>query len=163
MNAYPKWLPPSLDANGFGGDLPKLIATAYAEFHRDFIVSIPQWKGRYVRCNREPMRDGMEAGFWHCITEGEIEERRTVCKLRCERVPWMLPLLKNHEHASVDYWEVFRRGEMRAHLWFEEHYLLVLASRRRGYHLVTTFVTNWTHSKDLKRRERDAWRAKNGL
>ena len=72
----PDWLPPLLRLNDHGGDAKAYLEALYAVFRRDFVESQPRFQGKWVRCRRDPLDEGKEAGFWHCISEGKTEAKR---------------------------------------------------------------------------------------
>ncbi len=155
------WLPSLIELDEYGGNWKQYIDGVYAVFHRDFIASQPKFRGGWVRCRRDPIADGKEAGFWHCISEGRDEVSRTPDMRRCERVAWVRATIENSADSSIDIWirDDGRRGR-RVHIWFDEQYLVVLGERKAGsrYQLVTAFCTDREHTIRKKRKERDASR-----
>lgn len=77
MTEAPAWLPGLIYLRHYGGKWDEYVEAMYAVFRRDFIESQPQFQGRRVLCRRDPLYDGKEAAFWHCIQEGAEEEQRT--------------------------------------------------------------------------------------
>ena len=130
MSTTPAWLPALILLSDHGGDWRRYVDAAYAIFHRDFIASQPAFQGGWVRCRRDPIVDGKEAGFWHCVSEGRDEVARTPDLRRCERVAWVRATIENSSDSSIDVWvrDDGRRGR-RVHIWFNEEYLVVLAER----------------------------------
>ena len=55
MADAPAWLPPPFELSDFGGDWNSYVEAAYAEFHRDFIVTRPRHAGLTVVCRRDPI------------------------------------------------------------------------------------------------------------
>lgn len=161
MSTTPAWLPALILLSDHGGDWQQYIDAVYAVFHRDFIASQPRFRGGWVRCRRDPIVDGKEAGFWHCTSEGTDEVSRTPDMRRCERVGWARATIENSVDSSIDLWvrDDGRRGR-RVHIWFNEEYLVVLGVRKAGsrYQLVTAFCTEREHTIRKKRQERDACR-----
>ena len=161
MSLTPEWLPALILLSDHGGDWPRWIDAVYAVFRRDFITSQPRFQGGWVRCRRDPLVDGKEAGFWHCTSEGKDELSRTPDLRRCERVAWLRATIENSKDSSIDLWvrDDGRRGR-RVHIWFNEEYLVVLGERKAGsrYHLITAFCTDREHTIRKNRKERDACR-----
>jgi len=70
MKNPPLWLPPIVELSQAGDVWKDYCDLVYGEFHADFIASQPKYCGKWVRCRRDPLHDGKEAGFWHCVSEG---------------------------------------------------------------------------------------------
>lgn len=62
------------------------ISPAKKEFYLDFLDSKPVFQGRRLGLKRHPLSQGKEATFWHMISEGTTEEKRTPDFRRCERI-----------------------------------------------------------------------------
>jgi hypothetical protein len=154
-NQSPDWVPPLLLMADHGHDWNKYIAAVYAVFRADFVESQPQFNGRWVRHRRDPIYDGKEAGFWHCVSEGETEDQRTPDIRRCERICWLRAIIQNSIDVRVDVWSTDRRGDLRHYLWFDEDYLIALGDRGRYFQLITAFRTNKSHTKQKLQAERD--------
>ena len=163
MSTASAWLPALILLSDHGGDWQRYIDAVYGVFNRDFLASQPRFQGRWVRCRRDPIIDGKEAGFWHCTSEGRDEVSRTPDMRRCERIAWVRATIENSADSSIDVWvrDDGRRGH-RTHIWFNEEYLVVLGERKAGsrYQLVTAFCTDREHTIRKKRKERDE--SKNG-
>ena len=156
----PDWLPPLVRLEDHGGDWKRYINEVFAVFHRDFIQSQPQLDGRWVRCRRDPLFDGKEAGFWHCISEGIDEANRMPDLRRCERIAWIRAVLEHADDGRVDVWEHQKQRDQRMYLWLGESYLVVLGRRKGSYQFITAFCTDREHTRRKLRRERDE--ARNG-
>ncbi len=158
MTDPPDWLPPLVTLDAFDGDWKRYVNAVFAIFHRDFIASKPQFQGKWVGCRQDPIYDGKEAGFWHCVSEGSDEDERLPDLRRCERIGWIRPVIENVGHSTIDVW-VSRKGrEPRPHLWLGETYLVVLGDRGRYFQLITAHHTDRPHTIRRLRRERDTAR-----
>jgi hypothetical protein len=160
MSEGSDWLPSLIRFEDYDGNWEKYINAVFAVFYRDFIETQPRFLGKWVRCRRDPIVDGKEAGFWHCVSEGPDEEQRTPDLRRCERIGWLRPVIEHGNEAGVDVWRQRKGGDWRVHVWYQESYLVVLGERGRYYQLITAFCTDREHTRRKKRRERDA--ARNG-
>ncbi|MBN1513880.1 MAG: hypothetical protein JXB13_17825 [Phycisphaerae bacterium] len=161
MSSAPTWLPVLVLMSDHGGDWQRFIDAVYAIFHRDFIASQPQFEGKWVRCRRDPIYDGKEAGFWHCTSEGRDEAHRTPDLRRCERIAWVRATIENSHDSTIDVWvRNDGRTGLKTHLWFNEKYLVVLGQRKKGerYQLITAFCTDRRHTIEKKREERERCR-----
>ncbi len=155
MTASRAWLPPLLLMADHGNSWNDYIAAVYGDFQRDFVQTQPQYDGRRVRCRRDPLYDGKEAGFWHCVQEGADDAQRTPDLRRCERIGWIRAIIENNTAAEIDAWSNDNRGGLRHYLWYAEQYLIVLEDRKRTCQLITAFCTDRQHTIRKLQRERD--------
>ena len=151
----PDWVPQLILMADYGHSFPPYIEAVYAIFRQAFIATQPQFQGRWVRCRRDPIYDGKEAGFWHCTSEGQQEDERIPDIRRCERIRWLRAVIENHTDDRIDVWHNELRGDMRYSLWFNEEYLIVLGDRRHTWQLITAFTTDQEHRRRKLRKERD--------
>lgn len=159
------WLPPLVLMADFGNSWQPFIDSVYAVFCADFVTSQPRLNGLWVRHRRDPIYDGKEAGFWHCVSEGKTEDERLPDLRRCERIRWLRALIEHSTDERVDIWENERSGDRRVLIWFNEEYLVVLGYRERqrdGFHyymLLTAYTTPETSRREKLRKERKAYQA----
>ena len=161
MEIRPEWLPPLMLLNDYAGDWKRYIEEVYSAFYADFIQSQPRFRGRWVRCRRDPIFDGKEAGFWHCTSEGKDERNRTPDIRRCERIRWARAVIENgNDGHYVDAWAEHggRRGTT-WQIWYDEQYLVILGQRRNGerFQLITAYCTDRRHTIERLRRRRDRY------
>ena len=156
-NGEPEWLQPLVLLQDYGGDWKQYIDQVYSVFYGDFIQSQPRFRSRWVRCRRDPIYDGKEAGFWHCTSEGSEEESRKPDLRRCERIRWVAAVIENSDDPHhVETWAEDRdRRGITWHLWYGERYLVVLGQRRKGqlFQLITAYCTD-RHATVAKLRQR---------
>ncbi len=157
------WLPPLVLMADYDHLWQPYIDAVYWYFCLDFVESTPRLNGCWVHRRRDPMWDGKEDGFWHCVSKGSVEADRTPDIRRCERIRWVRAVIENDGDDRVDVWENEREGKPRRLLWFDEEYLIVLASqvsRSTGaayFNLVTAYTTTEEHRRRKLRKERDAY------
>jgi len=157
----PEWLPPLLTLDSCQGDWNRYVNRVYGEFHYDFIQRQPQLRDCWVRCRRDPICQGKEAGFWHCISGGPSEAERVPQVRRMERVRWVRAVIEHEIDAQVQSWRSVRGSDHRFCLWFREEFLVVLAERVRQrdgfryWQLITAYDTLTERRKAQLRRE---WR-----
>lgn len=152
----PNWLPEILTLAHHDGDWPAYIEAVYAVFECDFIQNECLLRGNRVGVRRQPSYDNKWFTFWHCVSEGRVEEHRTPDFRRCERIPWMRPIIEHETEAVVDVWTRKKNGDDRLYVWFAEEYLVVLGIRKTYYLLITAFPTNRDHTVRKLRKEREA-------
>lgn len=151
----PQWLPPLLTLSDCGGIWQAYIDAVYAVFDRDFIRTECLLRGKRVGVRRQPSFENKWFTFWHCISEGEVEEQRTPDLRRCERIPWIRPIIEHDCESCVDVWTARKNRDERLYLWFSEQYLIVLGIRNGYYLLITAYPTNLPHTVRKLRNERD--------
>ena len=147
--------PPALMELAGYPDWPSYENALVDVFHRD-LASGFLFRGMKVQCRRHPEIYGHWAGFWHLISEGEVEHERLPDLDRCARLPWVRWVIEQADsHPEIDCWQNLRRREVSEVLWYRETYLVVL-SQRRGYWLLKTAYCTDHHGRAQKlRRERD--------
>ncbi len=156
-------MPELLTLADCGGNWEEYCTKVYDQFRLDFIASQPKYLGWWVRCRRDPIYEGKEAGFWHCVSEGRDEEARTPDLRRCERIRWVRAVLERSEiDPTIQRWSNVRGSEIRHLIWYREEYLVVVALKTRRHdgfsywQLVTAYCTNREHTKAKLRKERNA-------
>ena len=154
----PGWLPHRIRLQEFDGDWGRFVEFVFGEFHAGFIQNQPKFRGCWVRCRRDPMEDGKEAGFWHCIRGGK--EDATVQTRRMERIRWVRAVIEHADEPEVEVWTARRGSDLNWCLWFREEYLVVLGERTRRdgfryWQLITAYDTPEEHRKRKLRHERD--------
>src|SRR5438132_13304737 len=112
-NAPADWVPPLILMADHGDSWQPYIKAVYAVFRRDFIDSQPRFRGRWVRCRRDPIYDGKEAGFWHCTSEGKSEDERLPDIRRCERIAWVRGVIDHCSDSRIHTWQTDKRGDVR--------------------------------------------------
>ncbi len=150
-----QWLPQLLTLSACGGAWQEYIDAVYAVFDRDFIRTECLLRGYRVGVRRQPSFENKWFTFWHCVSEGEVEEQRTPDLRRCERIPWIRPIIDHECDSGVDVWESKKKRDDRLYLWLYEQYLIVLGIRNDHYLLITAFPTNQNHTVRKLRNERD--------
>ena len=149
----PGWLPDTVLLTDYAGNCLDYVEAIYKVFHRDFIESKPFFRGLQVKCRRDPLSEGKEAAFWHCIQEGAEEAERTPDLRRCERIGWVRAVIENSEDPRIKVWQTRRKRDQRFCLWYDEEYLVVLGKRRDYYQLITAYVTDRNHTRRKLRKD----------
>lgn len=158
MSDMPDWLPEIVCLADHGGQWEAYIEAVFSIFHRDFIQMHPRLRGCPVTCRRDPVFDGKEAGFWHCVSEGKDEANRIPDLRRCERIGWIRAVIENPSAPQVEMWRCRKNRGWRTYLWLNESYLIVLGDRHRYYQLITAFCTDRGHTIRRLRAKRDRCR-----
>ncbi|HLA64083.1 MAG TPA: hypothetical protein VK610_06625 [Rhodothermales bacterium] len=125
------------------------------------------FQGRRIQCTRHPEVSGKAFGFWHLVTEGEVEEQRTPDMRRCERLPWIPWVIRQASESDgrtgpVLWWVNKRRSGEGYVLWFREEEYIVVLSIRPGYLLLKTAFLHEPHRARTYQREWESyWAAQN--
>lgn len=157
-------LPPLILFDDYGRDWDRYIDAAFAIFYRDFIETQPKLDGKWVRCRRDPMSDGKEAAFWHCVSSESIEDWRRDDFRRIERISWIRFAIEHAGQDNIDRWTNIRYGKTCHLIWVYEEFLVVLEERRwkheghEYFQLITAYCTLENHRKRKLRDERNASR-----
>ena len=156
------WLPELTTLKDSDGKWEVYVEVVYNLFKRDFVDSQPQFDGKWVRCRKDPIYDGKFAGFWHCVSDGVVEDDRTPDMCRCERISWVRLIIENATaRDDIDIWKNKRGSETNVLIWYDEYFLVVLGERTRkrdGFQylqLITAYTTEKEHRKRKLRQERD--------
>lgn len=153
MSRLPNWLPELLLLEDYDGNWQRYEDEVYSRFYTDFIESRLLLKGMPVYVKRF-LEKGKERGFWHCIQEGPIEERRIPDMRRCERIAWVRSIIEHVNDPMIKKWYKKVKSKTRYLLWFEEaEYLVVLEKRRSVWILWTAYCVTQPHRKRRLQKE----------
>ena len=157
MNGDPDWIPEFLE---FAGTWDTFVDKVYERFLDDLVRQQSLFLGQRVGVRRHPESWGKGHGFWHCVSEGGLEDERVPDLERCRRIGWIRAVIENADGPDVECWTNARGREMCHLLWYREEYLVVLAARNDFFLLKTAYLTDRPHTKRKLRAEAD--RAKKG-
>jgi len=152
----PAWLPREFSYADYEGDWDRFLKDVYAVFQEDFKTTVATFGGRPVTYDQRIGDDGLEEGFWHLTSTRDRRTGERVMDLRrCERVPWVRPIIENARDCRLSDWWNERKGQRRRLLWLEElEYLVILAQRPKVFVLITAYCTEREHTKRKLREER---------
>lgn len=77
----------------FNGDWENYENALYQIYLDDIVNAQLQFRGLSISCQYRPESKNKHFGFWHVISEGEIEDDRTPDFRRCERIRWIAYLI----------------------------------------------------------------------
>jgi len=166
MSDRPGWLPDIVSIDTYGGDWNKYLGVIYKIFKNDFIKTQPVYERKKVYAITRPIIEGKEWGFWHIISEGNVEDDRTPDFRRCERINWLKPIIKNSSFPEILIWIAKRKrrgghSNRRVHIWLKDfNYIIVLSVRKNHYLLITAFFTDRDHTRRKLLRECESYKGR---
>jgi hypothetical protein len=167
----PNWLPPMAQVNPWTPDKYEML---YAIFCRDIRDSNLQYRGCRVWIYRK-LEDGKEEIFWH-LTSREVKptpiprrqrhffpagqthltQQRTTDPKRCERLPWIKPLIQHPTDPEVLAWDYLEGdGSVKTYVWLKaENFVVIMKKLPDGQRrLVTSFYVDEEYKrKDFERK-----------
>lgn len=154
------WLPDLVELAVSGGDWDLYLQVIHSVFRRDFVDrSRPDFRGRRLGLKKHPVVNGLEATFWHLISEGKGEDDRNPDLRRCERIGWPRPIIEAVDQLrGLRCWATSRRGERRWVLALEDFsYIVVLADR--GEYLLpwTAYPIEYAHERRKLSQQHQSW------
>jgi len=154
----PDWLPPLVYFEQYGGNWGKYVEALHAFFKADFIDSYPTFRGKKVVHRLLPVIQGKDAGFWHLISQGRVEDDRIPDLRRCERIRWPRPTIEHGAEPKIKVWENERHGRTHVCIWLDEvGYLVVLRKVEAHYVLLTAYPVTYENRKRSLRKEYEAY------
>jgi len=157
MVPEPPWPPELIPLASCGGSWTKYCETIYAEFRRDFVSSRGRFLGKHVGISKR-MIEGKEAAFWHCISEGKVEEDRVPDMRRCERIRWPRGLIDAVGTGRVKWWKERDGSRCRSYVALPDFsYLVVMEEAATHFLMVTAYPIEQPHAqRKLGKRYADA-------
>ena len=159
------WLPPLHTLDDFQGDtVSAYLDDVYYRFRRDLVESWPPpWEKKRFFVLRHPSSEEREAGFWHCITEGQIERDRTPNLQRCARITWIRAIIEAVRSDRVVWWKSWRKRKLHRLIALPDFsYVVILAELEDRFLLLTAYPVEYSNRKDDFRREYEQyWRSEN--
>ncbi len=131
-------LPDLIYLDDFSGDFSLFYEAVYQIFKRDFVLSIPSYKGKRLRLKKHPFVDGKEYTFYHFTHEGKNETERKPNLRRMERIGFPRPMINNSDHPVLKVWRNKRGTKDRILILHEiEKYIVILEDRK-------DYILPWT-------------------
>ena len=127
----------------FSGDFERYEESLYSIFKKDFIISKPTFQGKPVDIIHEKYYNEKERSFWHIITKGDEDFRRSFDADRCGSIAWVRPLIESDGTCEnyklwVKWHDQSKRN--RYFIWCTKiNYLVILEDRDKYFKLVTAF------------------------
>src|SRR6185503_4402146 len=121
-----------------------------------------------VTIKRHPLLDGREATFWHMTSTGNEEEVRIPELRRCERIRWILPMIRTIGTDRVRNWTNKRKNksgvlEDRIVIALPDFsYIVILADRGNFVLLWTAYFVEYENQRQTHKKEYEAFVARQG-
>jgi hypothetical protein len=142
-----QWLPDLILLSSYSGNWEKYCEGLYTFFCQDFKNQKVEFRGEEIFLRIFPFEKGKEASFWHCVSEGEVEEDRTIDIERCKRIRWPKSMITNDGNEDLKIWQNTRKGYLNYLLLVEkERYLVVIRLKKGKWQLWTTYLATYKHT-----------------
>lgn len=152
----PSWLPALFNVNPWD---QTTYESLYGIFHNDFIANKTHHDKTYVNFSRTK-EDGKEKIFWHVTTRDDKQNGERLPDLRrCERLPWLKPILESPVRAEILVWEYTEGdGAIKTYVWVKDHdYVAIMKKTNKGgLILLTAYWLEYNNAKKKLRRKYDA-------
>jgi hypothetical protein len=155
---FPSWLPELFNVNPWSDRTYELL---YEIFHTNFVASKASHNGTPVLVS-QTKEEGKEITFWHITTREDKEcEQRLPDHRRCERLPWLKPMLEDSDKPDVLAWEHTEGdGVIKVYVWLKEHdYIAIMKKTSKGRLILLTAY--WIEYGNIKRKLMKKYEARN--
>jgi len=143
-------LPPLFELHECAGDFAAYVDRVYAAFCADFSFGHrPKFDGKPLIVDWT-LIDGKCKRFWHMVSEGQIEDARTISLERCARLTWVRYMIDNRASGEFAYW---RTGTRLLIATREFDYLVVLEGQKKVVILLTAYLVEHQNRRDQLRRQ----------
>jgi len=166
MDSTPDWLEPLARLEDFNGDAEAYITHLFSIFTRDFVNTVPTFKGKPILYDKTN-DNGKPRAFIHITTEENLQTgQRELCLRRCERIAWIKSVIENADDPTILVWEkdqkTSKRTARRTFLFLEdEDFLVILQEIKWGHYLITAIYVDNPNQKRKHKRAYDAYKKAN--
>ena len=155
-------LPPLFPLSTCGGHWQTYEDALYQEFQALKAARL-SYRGLRLSYRTAPLHKDKESSFWHLTSEGPDEQTRTPDLERCERLPWVAPIIAEGSRADgingpVRWYENRRGAHTNVVLWLHaEDYAVVLSKRDTYALLVTAYCLAPRRAERFEREWQEFW------
>jgi hypothetical protein len=148
-------LPDLMYLSDYGGSWTTYVDAVHAEFRRLYVTTPPRCGVRPFSVRKKPLSQGREAGFWHLVSEGEVENDRLPAISRMERIRYPRHLIDAAPTGAIPCWRQDRgRSGLRILLATPDFdYLTVLGANPEYVSLITGYPIEQERRQGKLRRE----------
>ena len=153
-------LPELVTLKDYKGDWHHYLEAIYQYYMNEIVNGDLRYDNLPIKCQFRPPYEGKGFAFWHAITEGEIEDKRTADLRRCERIRWINWIITNSSTCAneISSWENKRKKNNHVVLFHEKESYVVILAKRTGYYLFRTAYCATAQRKRQLIREREEYR-----
>ena len=147
----------------FDGDWPRYVERLYTVYLDTVVNGNLRFEGLKISCQFRPASQGKYFGFWHVISEGEIEDDRLLNFRRCERIGRIAYLIANAEtDPEISWWKNKRKNNTHVVIWYEAENFVVILAERGDYYLLKSAYCAESDRRATFVREREQFRSQKG-
>jgi hypothetical protein len=156
-------LPQLMVFSGKGDEWVQYELQVYERFRIDFVHHRPRFTGQRLQIIAQKL-DERERTFWHLITEGKIEDDRTPCLRRCERIGWVRCIVEHSHCTDILAWVNFREGRKNIVIALDDFsYVVVIGDRGTFKLLLTAYPVLREHEERRLRNQFEAAKEAGGV
>lgn len=142
----------------FTGDWPSYEEDLYQIYLADIVNARLSFKGLPIRCQYRPPAKNKHFGFWHVISEGDVEDDRLLDFRRCERIRWIAYLISHADtDADISWWENQRGRNTHVVIWHEHENFAVILAKRNEFFLLKSAYCAESHRRKMFVKERECF------
>ncbi len=119
FNDYPGW--------------NEYIEIIYNVYCKEIRTKQFEYEGKQIALRKYPTYQNKDKGFWHLVTEGDIEDQRNPDLRRCSHIRWVRYVIDNSHKPEINIWKNTRKGKTNICLSTEDFSYLVVLGERNGY------------------------------
>ncbi len=155
---------PLPDLLPFTGDWLSYEDDLYRTYLTRIVNANLSFNGLPIKCQYRPPSKNKHFGFWHVISEGDIEDDRLPDLRRCERIGWIAYLIADvGTDTEISWWENKRGSNTHVVIWHERENFAVILARRSNFYLLKSAYCVESHRRKAFIREREKfWRDRKG-
>ena len=147
----------------FDGNWPGYVERLYSVYLDTVVNGNLRFEGLKISCQYRPASQGKHFGFWHVISDGEVEEDRLPNFRRCERINWIAYLIANAKiDPGITWWKNKRKNNTHIVIWHEAENFVVILAERGNYYLLKSAYCAESHRRATFIRERALFKSQNG-
>lgn len=150
--------------DSYDNDWNIYIEAVYESFKNDFITNSTYYDDMKIGLRTEPIDREKVATFWHLVSEGAVEDKRSIEISRCEKIKWPKVFIENHFDESFYVWENERKGKTNLCIYDPvNRYITVLGERSDYYLLLTAYCVTENHRHEKLIKEYEAFKKARAL
>lgn len=155
---------PLPDLLPFAGDWSSYEDDLYRTYLTGIVNANLSFNGLPIKCQYRPPSKNKHFGFWHVISEGNIEDDRLPDLRRCERIGWIAYLIAcAGTDTEISWWENKRGSNTHVVIWHEPENFAVILAKRTDFYLLKSAYCAEPHRKKAFIKEREEfWRGYKG-